>query len=72
MLYFNINKNLFLQLSIGASVFCVPWLRWAQPDLERPIKVSLIFPIAYILATLFITGVPMVGDPVQTGKFIIK
>ncbi|XP_057340877.1 large neutral amino acids transporter small subunit 1 isoform X1 [Microplitis mediator] len=54
-------------LSIGVSVLCVPWLRWAQPNLPRPIKVNLIFPIFYILATLFVTIVPMWASPVETG-----
>ena len=27
-------------LSIGAAVFCLPYLRWKCPDLPRPIKVS--------------------------------
>ncbi|XP_011305349.1 large neutral amino acids transporter small subunit 1 isoform X2 [Fopius arisanus] len=54
-------------LSIGVSVLCVPWLRWAQPNLPRPIKVNLAFPIFYILATLFVTLVPMYASPVETG-----
>ena len=31
-------------LSIGAAVFCVPYLRWKCPDLERPIRCVRIFP----------------------------
>ncbi|KAK9881739.1 hypothetical protein WA026_017261 [Henosepilachna vigintioctopunctata] len=58
-------------LSIGVSVLCVPWLRWKRPDLERPIKVSLLCPILYILATIFITAVPMVASPVETGIGIL-
>ncbi|XP_011499166.1 PREDICTED: Y+L amino acid transporter 2 [Ceratosolen solmsi marchali] len=54
-------------LSIGVSVLCVPWLRWAQPNLPRPIKVNLAFPIIYILCTLFVTIVPMYASPVETG-----
>ncbi|XP_051153183.1 Y+L amino acid transporter 2 isoform X2 [Leptopilina boulardi] len=54
-------------LSIGVSVLCVPWLRWAQPNLPRPIKVNLAFPIVYILATLFVTIVPMYASPLDTG-----
>ncbi len=27
-------------LSIGAAVFCLPYLRWKCPDLPRPIKVT--------------------------------
>ncbi|XP_011631037.1 large neutral amino acids transporter small subunit 1-like, partial [Pogonomyrmex barbatus] len=67
-LRFNFNTIEFnLQLSIGVSVLCLPWLRWSQPDLSRPIKVNLIFPIFYILATLFVTIVPMYASPVETG-----
>ncbi|CAG7729429.1 unnamed protein product [Allacma fusca] len=54
-------------LSIGVAVFCIPWLRWKEPNLPRPIKVNLIFPIVYILATIVITVVPMFEDPVTTG-----
>ncbi|KAI4490432.1 hypothetical protein M0804_003376 [Polistes exclamans] len=54
-------------LSIGVSVLCLPWLRWAQPNLPRPIKVNLAFPIVYIIATLFVTVVPMYITPLETG-----
>ncbi|CAG2163374.1 unnamed protein product [Oppiella nova] len=37
-------------LAIGLAVVCLPYLRWKQPDLPRPIKVNLIWPIIYILA----------------------
>lgn len=49
------------------SVVCLPWLRWAQPNLPRPIRVNLAFPIVYILGTLFVTVVPMYASPVETG-----
>uniref|UniRef100_A0ABD2XIL5 Uncharacterized protein n=1 Tax=Trichogramma kaykai TaxID=54128 RepID=A0ABD2XIL5_9HYME len=54
-------------LSIGGSVFCIPWLRWKQPNLPRPIKVNLIFPVIYIICTIFVVVVPMIREPVQTG-----
>ncbi|XP_012287616.1 Y+L amino acid transporter 2 isoform X1 [Orussus abietinus] len=54
-------------LSIGVSVLCLPWLRWTQPNLPRPIKVNLAFPIVYIIATLFVTVIPMYASPVETG-----
>merc|ERR1712106_1052311 len=53
-------------VSIGLAVFCIPWLRWKHPEWDRPIKVQLIFPVIYILATLFITIVPMIVTPVET------
>jgi len=55
-------------LAIGLAVVCVPYLRWKQPDLPRPIKVNLIWPYIYILGSIFITVVPMIADPVSTLK----
>merc|ERR1719245_877377 len=54
-------------VSIGLAVFCLPWLRWKHSEWESPIKVSLIWPVLYILATIFITIVPMVASPIETG-----
>lgn len=54
-------------LSIGVAVLCLPWLRWKCPDLERPIKVNLIWPILYLIASLFVTIVPMIASPKETG-----
>jgi amino acid transporter len=48
-------------------VVCIPILRWKQPDLPRPIKVNLFFPIIYIICTIIIVVVPMFADPVTTG-----
>lgn len=53
-------------LAIGLAVACVPYLRWKHPDWERPIKVHLFWPIIYIIATIFITAVPMFSDPKST------
>ncbi|XP_026468146.1 Y+L amino acid transporter 2-like [Ctenocephalides felis] len=54
-------------LSIGVAVLCLPWLRYAQPNLPRPIRVPLIFPVVYLVASLFVTIVPMIASPVETG-----
>jgi L-type amino acid transporter 8 len=37
-----------------------------HPVWDRPIKVQLIFPIIYIIATIFISVVPMISTPVET------
>lgn len=42
-------------------------LRYTQPDLVRPIRVPLVFPILYLLATVFVTVVPMYASPKETG-----
>lgn len=54
-------------VSIGLAVFCLPYLRWKHPEWERPIKVNLIWPILYIIATVFITVIPMYASPIETG-----
>merc|ERR1711990_1314309 len=51
-------------VSIGLAVFCLPYLRWKHPEWERPIKVNLIWPILYIIATVFITVIPMYASPI--------
>ncbi len=54
-------------MSIGLAVFCLPWLRWKHPEWDRPIRVHLFFPVIYVLATIYITIVPMIASPVETG-----
>lgn len=42
-------------------------LRYTQPDLVRPIRVPMVYPILYLLATAFVTIVPMIASPKETG-----
>ncbi|ODM99929.1 Y+L amino acid transporter 2 [Orchesella cincta] len=58
-------------LSIGVAVLCIPILRWKQPDLPRPIKVNMFYPIIYIIGTVIITVVPMFADPYTTGTGLL-
>ncbi|XP_060528173.1 Y+L amino acid transporter 2 [Cylas formicarius] len=58
-------------LSIGVAVLCLPWLRWTHPELDRPIRVHLFWPVVYILATIFVTVVPMIASPYDTGMGIL-
>merc|ERR1711953_459759 len=53
-------------LSIGLGALCVPVLRYQHPEWDRPIKVNLIFPILYIIASIMITVVPMAASPLNT------
>ena len=48
-------------------MLCLPVLRWTQPNLARPIRVNLFWPVIYIIATIFITIMPMIAKPVETG-----
>ncbi|KOB78217.1 UDP-N-acetylglucosamine 1-carboxyvinyltransferase [Operophtera brumata] len=58
---------LFFQLSIGAAVLCLPVLRYTKPDMERPIKVNLFFPIIYIICTILVVAFPAFASPAETG-----
>ncbi|GAB6027572.1 hypothetical protein CHUAL_001811 [Chamberlinius hualienensis] len=58
-------------MAIGVAVVCLPYLRWKRPDLHRPIKVNLIFPIIYILCSIFVTVVPMIAEPFETGMGLL-
>lgn len=53
------NLGFATWLSIGAAVLCLPWLRYTQPDLVRPIRVPMAYPVLYLLATLFVVIVPV-------------
>ena len=52
--------------SIGLGVVCLPVLRWIHPEWERPIKVNLVFPLIYTLATIFILIVPIIASPIES------
>ncbi|GAB6026414.1 hypothetical protein CHUAL_012615 [Chamberlinius hualienensis] len=58
-------------LAIGVAVVALPYLRWKRPDLNRPIKVNLIFPIIYIICSIFVTVLPMYAKPFETGMGLI-
>ena len=52
--------------SIGLGVVCLPILRWTHPEWERPIKVNLVFPLIYTIATIFILIVPIIASPIES------
>ena len=54
-------------LAIGLAVCALPYLRWKCPELNRPIKVHLIWPALYILCSIFVTVLPCFADPMGTG-----
>lgn len=53
-------------LGIGCSVLCIIVLRFTQPELERPIKINLFWPVLYLIGTLFVTISPMYAAPFDT------
>ena len=61
--YTAFNESLFITLSVAGLL----WLRYKQPDLERPIKVNLILPIFFFVVCTFLVLLPVFEKPVETG-----
>ena len=63
-----INFPSFVEsLFITVSVFGVLYLRWKQPDLDRPIRVNLIFPIMFFFICGFLVIMPIFEEPQVVG-----
>ncbi|XP_014785531.1 large neutral amino acids transporter small subunit 1 isoform X1 [Octopus bimaculoides] len=57
--------------AIGLSVFSVLYFRYTRPELHRPIKVALIWPIIYTIGSLLLIILPIYAKPVETGIGIL-
>ncbi|XP_034039698.1 Y+L amino acid transporter 2-like [Thalassophryne amazonica] len=53
-------------LYVGLAVAGLIYLRFTQPHIHRPIKLSLFFPFIYCLCTLFLIVVPLYSDPISS------
>ena len=63
-----INFTSFVDsLFITLSVFGVLYLRWKQPDLERPIRVNLVFPVMFFFICGFLVIMPVFEEPQVVG-----
>uniref|UniRef100_S4RB31 Solute carrier family 7 member 8 n=1 Tax=Petromyzon marinus TaxID=7757 RepID=S4RB31_PETMA len=54
-------------LFYGVAVAGLLVLRWTKPDIPRPIKVSVAFPIIYLLFWAFLLVFSLVSEPVVCG-----
>ena len=63
-----INFTSFVEsLFILISVLAVLYLRWKEPDLVRPIKVNLVFPVVFSVICGFLVLLPVLEEPEVVG-----
>ncbi|KAF2365080.1 Amino acid/polyamine transporter I [Trinorchestia longiramus] len=61
--YISFTESLFILVSITALLY----MRYKYPDMERPIKVWLGFPIIFFVICVFLVATPVVTRPVELG-----
>ena len=65
--YSSFVESFFIMLSVGGIL----WLRYKQPNMERPIKVSVWIPIFFVLVCLFLLIVPCYEAPYEVGMGVL-
>lgn len=65
--YSSIVESFFIMLSVAGILY----LRYKKPDMDRPIKVSLIIPITFVIICAFLIVVPCYVAPYEVGMGIL-
>ena len=71
-IYVLINYASFVESSfILLSIASLLWLRWKQPDMPRPIRVTILIPIAFFVICSFLVLMPFYVEPVVIGMGLL-
>ncbi len=63
-----INYTSFVEaLFWGVSTAALLYLRWKQPERERPIKVNIFVAVGFFIVCLFLVILPIIDDPYLVG-----
>lgn len=65
--YTAFSEALFVTLGVSSLL----WLRYARPDMDRPIRVATVLPVVFLLSCLFLVFFPMYASPYETGMSLM-
>ncbi|XP_037825568.1 Y+L amino acid transporter 2-like [Lucilia sericata] len=65
--YSSIVESFFIMLSVSAVLY----FRYTRPNMERPIKVSMWIPIAFVIICAFLVVVPIYVAPYEVGMGVL-
>jgi len=61
--YCSFVESMFVLWSVAGLLY----LRWTRPKMDRPIKVSLVFPITFLVICTFLVFMPLYVRPLEVG-----
>jgi len=65
-IYVLINYTSFVEsIFMGMSVAGLLYMRWKRPEMKRPIKVSLILPITFMILIAFLVIFPLFANATE-------